>query len=214
MYEIVQNKRQQKEFERTWEYFCKKYNWLNDPYSLKGIRYNLLSKEKYASSKKIVIGTVEFIPYDPESPTSTVESRVEFSKFNDVRTYQSRTWEIDKFCISENYQRKGHFESFFNIIYDHTKRTESKFYIALMEKKFYRMMRINFGIDVQKKGNEIKGPETTLIPVIIDIEKLMLNKAFIDRLGDQGQLLYEEKNRISSKAFNFVTIIKKRLKLK
>ncbi|MEB3103246.1 hypothetical protein [Ferviditalea candida] len=53
-------------------------------------------------------GTVEFIPYDPFNPYSTVEGphRCEFSKLDEIRLNQQLVWEIDKLCMHEKYQRQ------------------------------------------------------------------------------------------------------------
>ena len=48
---------------------------------------------------------------------------------------------------------------------------QPKYYIALIEKKFYRALRISYGLTVEQKGEPLIGPGTSLIPVIFDIEK-------------------------------------------
>lgn len=48
-----------------------------------------------------------------------------------------------------------------------------KYYLALIEKKFYRMLRISFGFELEQKGEELIGQSTVLIPVAINIEKLL-----------------------------------------
>ncbi|MDQ0217501.1 hypothetical protein ELQ35_06815 [Peribacillus cavernae] len=175
MYEIVKTYRQQKKFENTWEYFCEKYGWYNDPYAKNGVRYNLLLPMGNSIRQKEVIGTIEFIPYDPRNPNSTVEgpSRFEFSKYDEIRLHQNRIWEIDKLCIHKEYQRQGYFQHFMHVFYDHANRNNPKYYLALIEKKLFRMLRISFGFRVEQKGEAYVGPNTVLIPVVFDIEKMM-----------------------------------------
>lgn len=169
MFEIVKTKRQQKQFENTWEYFCELYDWENDPYAKEGIRYNLLLPTK----RKKVIGTVEFIPYDPNNPESTVERRIPFSQFKDIMLHQHRVWEVDKLCIHKDFQRQGLFELFLHVLFDHANTYQPKYYIGIMEKRFFRMLRISFGWGIQQKGKEQRGINTTLIPVMLDVEKIM-----------------------------------------
>jgi hypothetical protein len=172
MYEIVKTSQQQETFERTWEHFCNKYGWYNDPYAKNGVRYILFLPGGSRGQKK-VIGTVEFIPYDPKNPDSTVENRCRFSKYEEIRLHQDQSWEIDKLCIHEEYQRQGYFQLFMYVFHDHATKHKPKYYLALMEKKFYRMLRISFGFKVVQKGEAQIGPTTSLIPVVFDIEKMM-----------------------------------------
>ena len=178
MFEIVITKRQQKQFQDSWEYFCEKYNWENDPYAKDGIRYNLLLPEKM----KKVIGTIEFIPYDPHNPNSTVEGRFSFFSFEDIRVNQKRVWEIDKLCLNKEFHRQGYFENFMNVFYDHALTHRPKYYVALMEKKFYRMMRISFGLGVEQRGEALIGPSGALIPIVFDIEKIMQDEELVKKL--------------------------------
>lgn len=178
MYEIVSTKRQQKQFQDSWEYFCEKYNWENDPYAKDGIRYNLLLPEK----RKKVIGTIEFIPYNPKNPDSTVEGRFPFSTFEDIRINQNRVWEIDKLCLNKEFHRQGYFENFMNVFYDHALTHKPKYYVALMEKKFYRMIRISFGLAVEQRGKDLVGPSSALIPIVFDIEKIMRDEEMVKNL--------------------------------
>lgn len=190
MYEKVKTRRQQRKFEKTWEYFCKKYNWYNDPYAKDGDRYNLLLHKRPSYKPKKVIGTVEFIPYDPNNPNSTVEgiNRFEFSKLSDVRLYQNRTWEVDKLCIHEDYQRKGYFLLFLHIIMEHANKHNTKYYLALIEKRLYQMLKVSFGSNVEQQGSPLVGPgDSSLIPTTIHIEKLLM-----DEKGGKYRRLYNK----------------------
>ncbi|WP_156187614.1 hypothetical protein [Peribacillus loiseleuriae] len=178
MFKIVKSSRQQKEFEDTWEYFCDMYGWYNDPYAKSGIRYNLLLPNK----QKKVIGTIEFIPYDPTNPDSTVEGRFPFSFDEEIAVNQNRIWEIDKLCLHKDYHRQGYFENFMHVFYDHAKRHSPKYYIALIEKRFFRMLRISFGLGVEQKGEALIGSSTALIPVVFDVEKIMQDDENVRRL--------------------------------
>lgn len=178
MYEIVKTSKQQKQFETTWEYFCEKYGWDNDPYAKDGIRYNLLLPRL----KKKVIGTVEFIPYNPHTQASTVEGRFPFSSIEEIRLQQDRVWEIDKLCLHYEYHRQGYFEYFMHVFYDHAFCHQPKYYIALIEKKFFRMIRISFGVGVEQKGEAMVGPDSTLIPVVLDIEKIIHDEKKLKKL--------------------------------
>ncbi|MFT4412550.1 hypothetical protein ACLM5H_01700 [Fredinandcohnia humi] len=187
MFELVRTSRQQRKFEETWEYFCYKYGWCNDPYAENGVRYNLLLAKKNLFSPKKVIGTIEFIPYDPNNPNSTVEGpyKGNFSRIEEIGKNQSRVWEIDKLCISENFQRKGNFQSLLHIFHHHAKLHQPKYYIALIEKKFYRMLRISFGFSVEQKGEALKGQKTVLIPIVFNVEEIMKDSTKINKLLQQ-----------------------------
>ncbi|MBS4209141.1 hypothetical protein [Bacillus sp. FJAT-50079] len=195
MYEIVKSSRQQKKFAHTWEYFCEKYGWHNDPYAKNGVRYNLLS----SNNRKRVIGTVEFIPYDPNNPHSTVEGRMRFSEFEGVKLHQQRVWEIDKLCLHQDYQRRGYFENFMPVFYDHVQSHKPKYYIGLMEKRFFRMLRISFRLGIEQKGAEFVGPSTTLIPVLFDVEKMMENEEMVRRLFKAQFTEHEDRMSIFKK---------------
>ena len=170
MYEIVRTARQQRQFECTWEYFCRKYHWYNDPYAENGIRYLITLPRQRIWSRKKVIGTIEFIPYDPNNPYSTVERRFEFSRYEDIMANRDRVWEIDKLCLHQDYQRKGYFHHFADIFLDHAARFKPKYYVALIEKRFYRMLRIVYGFHLEQRGNPLVGESTELVPMLFHIE--------------------------------------------
>lgn len=178
MYELVKTKKQQKQFEQTWEYFCRKYGWYNDPYTKSGIRYIM----RHPQNRKKVIGTIEFVPYSPSNLESTVERHYSFSSFPEIVSNEGRVWEIDKLCIHKDHQSKGLFVHFFPIFYRHAVENKPKYYIALMEKKFYRMVRILFGFAVKQVGEEQSGDTTVLIPVVLDIEAIMKNTSRVNQL--------------------------------
>ncbi|GGE30578.1 hypothetical protein GCM10011391_06560 [Pullulanibacillus camelliae] len=182
MYQRVTTARQQKAFAKTWEYFCRKYGWLNDPYAKKGMRYNLLLDKSTFFQRKKVIGTVEFIPYDPNNPESTIEPHCPFSDDEGIRLHQARTWEIDKLCIHEDFQKKGHFNQFIAIFFAHMKATQPKFYIGLMEEKFFRMLRMSFGLKVVQQKEKIVSPQTTLVPILFDVEQFLSDSKRVDHL--------------------------------
>lgn len=181
MFEVVRTNRQQKNFAKVWEYTCSKKGWINDPYAEQGIRYNLLTPSKIPLLPNKVVGTIEFIPYDPKNPHSTVEgpSRAKFSLYDDIRKYQTRTWEIDKLCIHETFQRKGFFEGLIDIIYDHAKTYSPKYYVALIDKKLARMLKILYGFGNEQRGEAFESDESVLIPVVFDIERMMSNEMLL-----------------------------------
>ncbi|GIN73207.1 hypothetical protein J14TS2_36820 [Bacillus sp. J14TS2] len=192
MFEIVKTARQQRRFAETWEYFCALYGWYNDPYAKNGIRYNLLNPNK----RKIVIGTIEFIPYDPKNPNSTVEGRWAFSQYTDIRDDQERVWEIDKLCLHKDYQRKGYFKHFWSVFYHHMCQHQPKYYIGLMEKRLFRMMRICFGLAVEQRGESLPGQSTELVPVIFDVEQIMQNQEAVNRFFGMSPYKSPRRNRI------------------
>ncbi|WP_106496625.1 hypothetical protein [Lentibacillus sp. Marseille-P4043] len=194
MYELVKTFKQQKAFERTWEFFCEKYKWYNDPYAKNGIRYNLFVRQFV---KKKVIGTIEFIPYDPKNPNSTVEGpkKANFSQYNQIMLHQKQTWEIDKLCIHENYQRQGQFPYFMDIFADHINEHIPKYYLALIEKKFYRMLRLALGSAVEQRGEALIGPKTILIPVVVDVKMVIQNGGVKrERFGKKTPRILHEKS--------------------
>jgi len=194
MFEIVKTKKQQKQFEQIWEYFCRKYDWYNDPYTKGGVRYLMLHPQ---DSKK-AIGTVEFVPYSPSNPESTVERHFSFTSFPEIISNEGRVWEIDKLSIHNDYQSKGLFVQFFPIFYQHARDYQPKYYISLMEKKFYRMVRIVFGFAVMQRGEEMEGDTTALIPVIFDIEAIMNNSSRVNQLLAMCHTSSNIKNYIKS----------------
>ncbi|WP_226667521.1 hypothetical protein [Metabacillus litoralis] len=183
-YELVSTVKQQKEFENIWGYMCAKNGWLNDPYASNGVRYNLIQRTKWGLKRKRVIGTIEFIPYHPENPNSTVEgpNRYQFSRLDEIKLNHQHIWEIDKLCIHEEYQRRGIFPIFMKVFYDHCSKYNPKYYLALIEKKLFRMLKISFSLAVEQKGDDIIGPNTALIPMIFDVEKMMKDKNKVDSL--------------------------------
>src|SRR5690625_1076274 len=175
MYELVKTSRQQKQFEKTWEYFCAKYDWVNDPYAKDGLRYNLIAYHGFIYKRKKTIGTIELIPYDPNNKDSTVEGsdRFHFSKYDDIRLHKDHIWEIDKLCIHKDYQRQGYFQNFIHIIFYHATENHAKYYLALIEQKLYRMLKFILGSAIEQKGDPIAGSTTSLIPVVIHIEEIL-----------------------------------------
>jgi hypothetical protein len=178
MYELVETSRQQKKFEKTWEYFCKKYGWMNDPYAKNGHRYNIVIYQGFIYKRKKAIGTIEFIPYDPNNKNSTVEGpdRFKFSKYDEIRLNKDYIWEIDKLCIHQNYQRQGHFHTLLRIISQHAIQNNAKYYLALIEEKLYRMLRISFGSFIVRKGEAFIGPSTSFIPTVINIQGILYDE--------------------------------------
>lgn len=183
-YERVHTDKQQRQFEETWEYFCRKYDWENDPYAPNGVRYNLIVPGQRWFGKRKVMGTIEFIPYDPNNPNSTVEGRygMSFYALQEIRDHRERVWEVDKICLHEDYQRKGFFHIFPEILLEHAKEHKAKYYLGLMEEKFYRMLRIGYGLDVVRKGSPVQGPKTTLVPVVFNVESILHHEGKLNRL--------------------------------
>ncbi|MGX1193688.1 GNAT family N-acyltransferase [Metabacillus sp. SLBN-84] len=179
--EKVNNETQQQEFENTWEFLCSKMGWFNDPYSDQGVRYLIVLEE---NNNREIIGTIEFIPYHPNNPYSTVEGKTEksFSVIPEFNNNYKRIWEIDKLCIKQEYQRKGYFHLLLYVFYYHARQYSPRYYIALIEKKFFRMLKISFGLHIVKVGEELIGPDTSLVPVTFNIERLMNNKMIVDGL--------------------------------
>ncbi|MGP1907747.1 hypothetical protein ACTSEZ_06215 [Metabacillus sp. JX24] len=185
--EKVCNEKQQKEFENTWETLCSKMGWFNDPYSKHGVRYLIVLGE---NNNREIIGTIEFIPYHPNNPHSTVEGKTEisFSLLPEFKNNYKRIWEIDKLCIKQEYQRKGYFYLILYVFYYHVRQYSPRYYIALIEKKFFRMLKISFGLHVEKVGEELIGPGTSLVPVTFDIERIMNNKKAVDSLLEKDKV--------------------------
>ncbi|WP_026675598.1 GNAT family N-acetyltransferase [Alkalihalobacterium bogoriense] len=181
MFEVVRTNRQQKKFAKVWEYMCSKKGWINDPYAEQGIRYNLLTPSKIPLLPNKVVGTIEFIPFDPKNPHSTVEgpSRAKFSLYDDIRKYQSRTWEIDKLCIHKSFQRQGLFQEIMEIIYDHAKIYAPKYYVALIDKKLARMLKILYGLAIEQRGEVFESDDSVLVPIVFDIERIMNDKMLL-----------------------------------
>lgn len=148
--------------------------WYNDPYGENSVRYNLLLPRRVPFLYPKVIGTIEFTPFDPAHSYSSVEgpNRSSLSSYADIAAFQARTWEIDKLCIRRSYQRSGYFQGFFHIFYDHAMRYSPKFYVALIEKKLYRMLRM-LGLAVEQRGQAFAGPNTSLVPVVFGVESIM-----------------------------------------
>lgn len=184
MYELVKTRAQQKAFEKTWEYFCEKYHWINDPYAKNGVRYNLLKGRGGIIHRKKVIGTIEFIPYQRDNPNSTVEGpkRCEFSKFEDVLANQDRTWEIDKLSIHENEQGKGYFQEFMHVFHNHVMTYNPKYYLALIEEKLYQKLRQTYRLKVEQRGEIIPGKNTAFRPILFDVESLLLDANKVKQL--------------------------------
>ncbi|NMH75310.1 hypothetical protein HF078_19710 [Bacillus sp. RO2] len=177
MYEQVLNRKQFKSFQNVWEPICKKQRWLNDPYAPDGVRFNLLLPQEklfFVLKKREVIGTVEFLKFNPKSPYCTVEghNKYKFSVLEEIVNNQDKVWEIDKLCLKEAYQGRIYFSYFFHVFLDHIITYQPKYYIGLMEKKFYLMIKARFGRAIELK-EEIKGPGTSLMAVMFDVERAM-----------------------------------------
>ena len=178
MYEIVNSKKQQKDFEQTWEYFCKKNNWFNDPYTKSGIRYLIKNPQK----RKNTIGTIELVPYSPTNPESTVERHHSFANYEEITAHQGRVWEIDKLCLHKDYHRQGYFIHIIDVLYTHALEHKPKYYIGLMEKKFFRMVRIVYGVRVIQRSEELVYDKSILVPIMLDIESIIRNETKLAEL--------------------------------
>ncbi|TDL31831.1 hypothetical protein E2R51_11455 [Jeotgalibacillus sp. S-D1] len=197
IFEIVKKPRQQKQFEQTWEYFCRQFGWYNDPYSKNGVRYNLLLPANHNKMGKKVIGTIEFIPYDPANPDSTVEgeSRYKFSGVQKIIENKDRVWEIDKLCLHKDFHRLGYFSHFITVVHDHAITHNPKFYVAIVENKLYRMLSMMLGSSIVKQGDPIPGPSTSLVPVIINIEDIRHNASLAGKLMSMAVLKESPKKK-------------------
>lgn len=149
---------------------------------------------------KKVIGTIEFIPYDPANPDSTVEgeSRYKFSKIEKVMEYKDRVWEIDKLCLHQDYHRIGHFSHFITVVHDHAITHQPKFYVAIVEYKLYRMLSMMLGSSIAKQGNPLPGPSTSLVPVIINIEDILHNASLAGKLMSMAIQRDSQKKKTST----------------
>lgn len=190
MYEIVKSKKQQKEFEKTWEYFCRKNNWYNDPYTKIGVRYLI----KHPENRKKAIGTIELVPYSPTNPESTVEKHHSFAHYEEIAAHKGRVWEIDKLCLHKDYHRQGHIVHIIQVLYNHSLEYEPKYYIGLMEKKFFRMARIVFGVPIIQRSSALVFDDSTLIPIVLDIEKNKEKLGMLIANGKQHDKRESERN--------------------
>ncbi|MGM0836102.1 MAG: hypothetical protein ACQEV7_08090 [Bacillota bacterium] len=179
MHEQVKSRKQLESFKKVWEPICRQQRWMNDPYDPGGIRFNLLLPQDNIFrffKKKEVIGTIEFLRFNPDSPYCTVEGpdRYKFSGLKEIVKHQDRVWEIDKLCLKEKYQGKAYFPYFFHIFLDHIITYQPKYYIGLMEKRFFTMIKARFGSAIELKA-EFKGQNTALMAVVFDVESAMEN---------------------------------------
>ena len=200
LYEVVTSKKQQKQFEQTWEYFCEKNNWFNDPYTKSGIRYLL----KNPTNIKKTIGTIELVPYSSTNPESTVERHHSFANYEEIALHQGRVWEIDKLCLHKEYHRQGHFVHIIHVLYNHALEYKPKYYIGLMEKKFFRMARILLGLPVIQRSEALVFDESTLIPVVLDVESIMLDKAKLNVLLSLQKANRHKKQREKRNLFRLI----------
>ena len=193
MFEVVTTKKQQKQFETTWEYFCDKFGWVNDPYTPNGIRYTV----QHPDNRKKVIGTIEFTPYSSNIKSSTVEKHFAFASIEMIMQHQARTWEIDKLCLHKDFHRMGLFREFISIYYHHAIQYQPKYYVGMMEKKFFRMARIVLGLKVIQLGEDQGSSHNALVPVLLDIETIMKDKNLLEKLlADSGENHQQNKKSI------------------
>ena len=122
------------------------------------------------------------VPYSPTNPESTVERHHSFADYEEITLYQERVWEIDKLCLHKEYHRQGYFVHLIHVLYNHALENQPKYYIGLMKKKFFRMARIFLGVPVIQRSDELVFDDSTLIPVVLDIESIMLARAKLDVL--------------------------------
>ena len=179
-YELVRTVKQQQDFERTWEYFCRKYRWVNDTYAPDGIRYNLILPKRHLFQKRTVIGTAEFIPFDPVQRHQKIKEL--YREHAEFESDPDRVWEIDKLCLHQAYQRQGYFQIFLLIFMEHALAHRVKFYIGHMEEKFFRMLRIWYGLELEAKGKPVRGAKASLVPVLFDVEKALCNEEKVKRV--------------------------------
>lgn len=175
MFKKVTSQKEQEAFAATWEYFCERNGWHKDPYAQTGERYQLLLSKRDPT----VIGTIEFIPYHEEVE---VERYFRFSKIPSIFQQQERVWEIDKLCLHKDYHRQGYFFHFFEIIYDHALLHQPKYYIAILEKKLYRLLKMSVGRRMIRVDKQTVRSEASLIPVVIQIEQIMKDDTILQSL--------------------------------
>ena len=200
MFEIVTTKKQQKQFETTWEYFCGKFGWVNDPYTANGIRYLI----QHPENPKKVIGTIEFTPYSPNSKSSTVEKHFAFSSIEMIMQHQARIWEIDKLCLHKDFHRMGLFREFLFICYHHAIQHQPKYYVGMMEKKFFRMARIVLGLKVIQLGEEQGSSRNALVPIILDVEAIMQDENLLKKLLVDSDEIYKQNKKSIITAFMYL----------
>lgn len=182
MYELVKTKRQERNFNQTWDYFCQTYGWHNDRRTARGLNYNLVVPRDRFLKRRRIIGTIEFAPYKTPSVNQEVDrlGRFNFMKFTEVRNHLDHVWEIDKVSILEEYQRKGYLKYFFPLIVDHAVKHQVIYYISLIELHFYRLLKYKYGTLIEKKGNAFITSSTTLIPTLIHIGAFITSQASVE----------------------------------
>lgn len=127
-------------------------------------------------------GTIELVPYSPTNPESTVERHHSFSDYEEINLHQGRVWEMDKLCLHKEYHHQGYFVHIIQVLYNHALEHNPKYYIGLMEKKFFRMARIFLGVHFVQRSEALVFDESTLIPVVLDIESIIRDEGKLAEL--------------------------------
>ena len=164
MFKLVQTTKEHETFENIWRSIAKEKHFVVDEDRNRSVRYLFYEKNQ-------PIGTMEFVPYNPEIFT-TVEKDFAFSKIPEIQKHRSTTWEVDKVGFLPDYRGRGYVQWVIDCLMHHHVLHQNTHVVCLFDRKFYRLLRILYReYPMQQVGEAFvaKGEIEPIIPVVIHL---------------------------------------------
>lgn len=164
MYKNVATKDEEMIFNNTWMDIADEVNCVYRPLAGEGFLISSPNGEG--------IGTIEFTSFIPHN-NQAVDTYYSFSNDENMKSYGGNIFAIGKLGIKKEARgsQKGNFQTLMEIIIEHQRKNNVKYYIATLNKEVYRALLILHRPKVVALSKQINLDKISIYPVVIHMEE-------------------------------------------
>ncbi|WP_064091533.1 GNAT family N-acetyltransferase [Rossellomorea aquimaris] len=131
------------------------------------------------SNYKEYIGTLSLRPYNNDS---TIDDVFKFREINMIKGNSGYVIEIEKFAIAKKYRGIKNLQLMMLTILELARNNHCKYYIAVIDSVFCHVIQKVSPSTVFKLGSTIKYKNTSLVPIIVDVQNAISNISIYNQL--------------------------------
>ncbi|WP_160724810.1 hypothetical protein [Bacillus sp. USDA818B3_A] len=187
---VVDSKQLMETFKSIWLDVCVEQTYESEDFHTKETGMHVLIKDENGE----FAGTAEIGRYI-KNETSTVQFYFDFSQIEEIAKDMENTYEVDKVCLTSENRGKGLLLNAFYVMLFHHFITDSSYYVAAIEWKFYRALRNYYHVPLIGYGKRQRYNDFYLQPMMVNIKEFVnqlktnnpfdLNIEFIEKLAKE-----------------------------